>query len=82
MSARTPTQHSCRNSVVPPADNDGSAGNNTRLLKSRAAAEVLNVSERTLWSLDKSGEIPRINIGRAVRYDTADLYAWIERQKR
>lgn len=64
-----------RQDEQPPATNEG-------LLKSRDAAKILGICERTLWSLDRRGEIPRVNIGRAVRYDAADLYAWIERQKR
>ncbi|MCH7572765.1 MAG: helix-turn-helix domain-containing protein [Planctomycetes bacterium] len=63
-----------RQDEQPPATNG--------LLKPREAARILCICERTLWALDRSGEIPRINIGRAVRYDAADLYAWIERQKR
>jgi hypothetical protein len=39
------------------------------------------VSERKLWSLTKSGEIPCVRIDRAVRYDPADLRAWIAKKK-
>jgi hypothetical protein len=52
----------------------------------RNAARVLAVSERTLWGLVKSGEIPCLRIpgrgkARAIRYDVRDLLAWIDRVK-
>jgi predicted site-specific integrase-resolvase len=56
------------------------------LLKPRDAARALAVSERTLWGLVKSGEIPCLRIpgrgkARAIRYDVRDLLGWIERVK-
>ncbi len=51
------------------------------LLRPREAAEALAVCERTLWSMTASGQIPSVRIGRAVRYDPADLREWIEAQK-
>ena len=42
---------------------------------------MLCLSERTLWSLSERGEIPRLKIGRAVRYAVADLRAYIEGAK-
>jgi len=51
------------------------------LLTAREAAKGLNVCEKTLWTLTKNGEIPAVRIGRAVRYDPADLRAWIEKAK-
>ena len=51
------------------------------LLTEREAAKVLSVSPRTLWGLRAAGEIPCIRLGRAVRYDPADLAAWISSQK-
>ena len=51
------------------------------LLSPRDAAKVLAISARTLWGLTKEGAIPRIKIGRAVRYDVRDLTAWIDREK-
>jgi len=52
-----------------------------QLLKASEAAQVLAISERLLWSLTNRSEIPCVRIGRAVRYDPADLRAWIEDQK-
>lgn len=52
-----------------------------QLLTSREAAAVLSISERTLWGLMRSGAIPCVPIGRSVRYDPADLRAWIASSK-
>lgn len=51
------------------------------LLTEREAAKALAVSPRTLWGLRNAGEIPCLRFGRAVRYDPADLQAWINRSK-
>ena len=50
------------------------------MLKKAEAAQFLNMS--VSW-LEKAGgkEIPVIKIGSAVRYDPADLRAWIESKK-
>ena len=52
-----------------------------QLLTSREAARRLSISERTLWALGKSGEIPRVLIGTAVRFDPDDVAELIERKK-
>ena len=51
------------------------------LLSPREAAAKLSMSQRTLWTLTASGEIPRVKIGRLVRYDPRDLRRWIEATK-
>jgi excisionase family DNA binding protein len=51
------------------------------LLTARQAARVLSISERTLFSLTKSGMIAAVRFGRNVRYDPRDLDAWIQRAK-
>ena len=51
------------------------------LLSPRDAAAKLSMSQRTLWALTASGEIPRVKIGRLVRYDPCDLRRWIEATK-
>jgi excisionase family DNA binding protein len=51
------------------------------LLKAPAVAEALDISERTVFSLGKRGEIPRVMVGRSVRYFRADIEAWIARNK-
>lgn len=59
---------------------------NGRLLyKPREAAEILAISERTLWQLANDGEIPVVWVGgkirQVVRYARADLEAWIASRK-
>ncbi len=51
------------------------------LLTARQAAKVLTISERTLFSLTKAGEITAVRFGRNVRYDPRDLDAWIQSAK-
>ena len=51
------------------------------LLTVREAADVLRISERTLWTLTKQGLIRSVRVGRGVRYDQSDLAEWIEAQK-
>lgn len=52
------------------------------LLTPREAAQALAVSERTLWAHTyPRGSVPRVHLGWCVRYDAADLRAWIESQK-
>lgn len=49
------------------------------LLKSKAAAELLQISERKLWSLQNAGDIPSLHIGRSVRFRLVDLETYAER---
>ncbi|MGE4104960.1 MAG: helix-turn-helix domain-containing protein [Pirellulales bacterium] len=51
------------------------------LLTVRDAAKALNLCERKIWSLVAGGELPTVRIGRAVRFDPADLRQWIEAHK-
>lgn len=51
-----------------------------RLLKTREAADLLAVSERTLWTYTKSGDIPSVRIGNARRYSARALHEWIADQ--
>lgn len=56
-----------------------------RLYTTKQAAVYLGVSERTLWTMANSGEIPSVRFGsgrrQSVRFDVADLDAWIEKHK-
>jgi excisionase family DNA binding protein len=52
------------------------------LLTPRHAALLLAVSERTLWGLADRGDLPRVLIGRAVRYRLRDLEEYCERMAR
>jgi len=51
------------------------------LLTPREASHALHISERNLWGLTASREIPCVRIGRLVRYDIHDLTEWIELRK-
>ena len=51
------------------------------LLTEKQAARALNLCGKTVSTLRKSGELPCIRQGRAVRYDPADLRAWIAGKK-
>lgn len=52
------------------------------LLTSREVAAALAICERTLYAPTKRGELPAVRIGRAVRYDVADLRAFTERARK
>lgn len=51
------------------------------LVNAKTAAKLLSISSRKLWSLTAGRELAAVRIGRLVRYDPADLRAWIERHK-
>jgi len=51
-----------------------------QLLKPRDAAKVLAISERTLFTLTKNGELPAVRIGKTVRYAHAELAAFVRKQ--
>jgi excisionase family DNA binding protein len=51
------------------------------LLTPREAAAALAIGQRKLWELTNRGLILAVRIGRAVRYDPADLAAFVARQK-
>jgi excisionase family DNA binding protein len=53
----------------------------TLLLTPKQAACSLNVSEKTLYLLTRRGELPAVRSGRMVRYEVADLRAWIAVRK-
>lgn len=53
------------------------------LLDAHQAAKLLNVSERTLWSLTSPrGRLPVVRIGRLQRFRLADLQNFIQGQLR
>lgn len=47
------------------------------LINVPAACRVLTIGRRKLWSLTICNAIPSRRIGRSVRYDPAELRAWI-----
>lgn len=52
------------------------------LVTARQAARMLAISERKLWSLTTRGDLPRIKLGRSVRYAVSDLLSFIERESK
>ena len=52
------------------------------LLDLSQAAELLNVSEKTLWNhtAPRGKCVPSVRFGKAVRYSRAALEAWIAEQ--
>ena len=48
------------------------------LLTTQEAAEFLRVSTRHLWTITETGLIPRIKMGRCVRYKMDDLVRYID----
>lgn len=51
------------------------------LLTVRQVAMRLGIGLRTISSLTASGDLPCVRIGRSVRYDPADVAAFVERLK-
>jgi excisionase family DNA binding protein len=52
----------------------------TLALRPKAAARVLNVSERLLRTWTKQGRVPHIRVGRVVLYPTNLLLEWLSQQ--
>lgn len=52
------------------------------LLTAREAAELLNISEKTLWnhSGERGNKIPVVRFGRTLRYSRDLLQRWIQQQ--
>lgn len=58
---------------------DSPSGNPSPLLTEIQAAELLNLSTRTLQAWRIKGGGPRfLKLGRAIRYRIADLNTWLE----
>ncbi|MEX2214983.1 MAG: helix-turn-helix domain-containing protein [Phycisphaeraceae bacterium] len=52
-------------------------GDNRLVLSRKEAAEALRISERKLWSMTASGDIPHLKVGRRVVYPKLQLMQWI-----
>jgi len=50
------------------------------LLTSKESARMLSISQRKLWSLQASGEIPSVRIGRCLRFPLDELRLWVAKQ--
>jgi excisionase family DNA binding protein len=53
-----------------------------RLLDAKAVAERLGVPETWVRESARSGAMPCVRLGRYVRFDLADVEAWLEECKR
>ncbi|QDS91830.1 Helix-turn-helix domain protein [Roseimaritima multifibrata] len=53
-----------------------------QLLSEHDAAKWLGICQRTLWGLRATGEIPHVRLGRAIRYDVADLLQFVAQNKK
>lgn len=51
------------------------------LVSAAAAAELLGVSARTLWSLTHAGDMPFVRMGRRIMYSPESLRSWIAAQE-
>lgn len=51
------------------------------LIDERAAANLLGLSPRTVWSLSAAGQIPFVRIGRRKLYSLESLRAWIRQRE-
>lgn len=49
------------------------------LLSTREAAKRLSISERTLYSLTKAGQLPCVRLGMAKRYSVETIKQWIQK---
>lgn len=56
----------------------GQPGTEPFLLKPREAAQRLAISERYLYQLTSSGEVPCVRVGKLVRYSVETLRQWIK----
>ena len=54
---------------------------NESLLTYAQVGKVLGVTPRSVWTLVKNGELPAIRFGGSVRFDPADLRAFVKRSK-
>jgi excisionase family DNA binding protein len=52
-----------------------------RLLDAKAVAERLGVPESWVRESARAGAIPHVRLGRYVRFDLADVEAWLEECK-
>jgi excisionase family DNA binding protein len=49
-------------------------------LSPKEVAELLGVSEKTLWLRTREGALPAVKLGRRVLYPVSELEAWLRRE--
>ncbi|WP_145078891.1 helix-turn-helix domain-containing protein [Aureliella helgolandensis] len=52
-----------------------------RLVTARQAAEMLGLSERTLFKLRHQGQLPFVRVGRSIRFAVASLDSWVRQRE-
>lgn len=62
-----------------PRDGDGSQWRGRMALSRREAAKAIGISERKLWSMTVSGEVPHAKLGRRVIYPIDKLRQWMDK---
>lgn len=55
--------------------------NERRLMNINEVAEYLDLSIHTIYSWSYRNKIPRVKIGRLVKFDKKDIDWWLEQQK-
>jgi excisionase family DNA binding protein len=53
----------------------------TQILNVKDAAEFVGLKPATIYALVSARRIPFLKIGRAVRFDSQDLTAWLESKR-
>ena len=53
-----------------------------KLISVRELAEVVGLSENTIYSLTASGDLPHLRFGAAIRFDPVDVEAWARDEAR
>lgn len=52
------------------------------VLKLKDVADLLKVSEKTIYTMAQTGELPAFKVRGQWRFSRKDIDAWIEQQKR
>ena len=69
------------NTILPPVSSNAEPSVGGNLLTYKLAADWLGCSERSVFTLVKTGQLPAVRFGGLVRIDPTDLDAFIERAK-
>jgi excisionase family DNA binding protein len=55
---------------------------NDEVLKLRNVAALLKISEKTVYAMAQTGDLPAFKVRGQWRFSSNDIAVWIERQKR
>lgn len=73
-----PVSESARTPASRTGDGSNTLEHTPLLIDAKAAAAMLALGARTLWTYTNCRAIPSRKIGRAVRYCPAELRAWVD----